>query len=162
MKHVLDILPVRIKSMLDNISPALLDTVTQIRLRINSPILVYIGKQEYGLCQNGLVKSAGDIFTQDDRNSFLRRLNEHSPYLHDQSLKNGFITIKGGHRIGVAGEVVYKDGEIKHISNQTFFCIRCAHQIKGCFEQVRRDAFTSAISSCLFFSLPGDGSWAPL
>lgn len=157
MKHVLDILPGRISYMLEKMSSDVLNSITQIRLRINRPILVYVGKQEYMLCQNGLIRTDGELFTSDDLDCLLRRLNEHSPYIHDQSIKNGYITIKGGHRIGIGGEVVYKDGEIKHISNQTFFCIRCAHQIKGCFEVLRSDIFQNDIRSCLFFSPPGDG-----
>lgn len=157
MKHIIEILPQRISIMLEKVPEHLLSRITQIRLRINCPILIYVDKQERMLGVQGLVRYDGETFTHDDLCCLLRRLNEHSAYVHDQSIKNGFITIKGGHRIGVAGEVVYKDGEIKYISHQTFFCIRCAHQIKGCFERIRNNIFDDRIESCLFFSLPGNG-----
>ena len=157
MQNVLNILPDRISSMLSIINNEKLKAITQIRLRINKPIMVFIGKSEYMISRDGLNKTYGELFSREDQRALLCRLNEHSAYIHNESIKSGYITIQGGHRIGIAGNVIAKNGKIEYISDQAFFCIRCAHQIYGCFDALREELFTNGLDSCLFFSLPGNG-----
>lgn len=157
MDNLVYALPGRISDMLFRTPKEKLEQVNEIRLRINKPIVIRTVSGEYVLSEKGMCREGGEIFTAADAQAFLRRINEHSPYIHGESLCGGYITIRGGHRIGIGGEVICDDGKVRCITNQSSFCIRCAHQIKGCFEYVRETVFEGGICSCLFFSPPGGG-----
>ena len=88
----------------------------------------------------------------------LSYISEYSLYAYQEELRQGYITIEGGHRIGIAGETA-KDGEgiagIKYIS---FLNIRVAHEKKGCAEKILpylKDE--KSIYNTLLVSKPGAG-----
>ena len=54
-----------------------------------------------------------------------------SLYAMQQSLSNGFFTVKGGHRVGVCGKVKSENGKITHMSEISSLCLRVAKEIKG-------------------------------
>ena len=47
------------------------------------------------------------------------------------TLENGYITSKGGHRIGVCGSAIMKDGIMRGIRNISSLCIRVSRNITG-------------------------------
>ena len=59
-------------------------------------------------------------------------MGNYSLYAYEEEIKQGFITVQGGHRIGVAGKAVLEDGKVKTFKNISFLHIRIAHEIKGC------------------------------
>ena len=78
-------------------------------------------------------------------------------YSYAEELKEGFITISGGIRIGVAGEYVTEGGEIKTIARPTSLNIRIPHLAEGCSEAVYRALFAAGLNSVLIYSRPGCG-----
>ena len=85
-------------------------------------------------------------------------ISEYSLYAYQEELRQGYITIEGGHRVGIAGEIA-KDREgitgIKYIS---FMNIRVAHEKKGCAEKILpflKDG--ESIYNTLLVSKPGAG-----
>ncbi len=77
--------------------------VEEIRIKINSPVFLYAKDGEHVLCHNGMVV----IATKEDIDYILRSATGNSLYAYSEDIKNGFITVKGGHRIGVSGRMVY-------------------------------------------------------
>ncbi len=63
-------------------------------------------------------------------------ISNYSLYAFEEELKQGFITITGGHRVGIAGKAVLEENRIKSIKHISFINIRLSHQIKGCGEKV--------------------------
>ena len=59
-----------------------------------------------------------------------------SLYAAEEELRQGFFTVRGGHRIGVAGRVILKDRQITGLKAASFLNVRVAHEIKGCADQV--------------------------
>ena len=111
-----------------------LSKVNEIRLRLNSPIILNISSKNYYLALNGLTRDISLAIkckpsTIDYVLSVASNQSIHS--VNDQII-NGFISVKGGIRIGVAGEVVSVNGLIKTIKNITSLNIRIPHQIKNC------------------------------
>lgn len=47
-------------------------------------------------------------------------------------MRQGFVTVCGGHRVGVAGQVVLEHGRVRNVKHISFINIRVSHQIKGC------------------------------
>lgn len=64
--------------------------------------------------------------------SIVQCLCNNSIYSFQNQICNGFITIVGGHRVGISGTVVMKDGKVSNISNIFSLNIRIAKQINNC------------------------------
>ena len=70
-------------------------------------------------------------FISDISDTF-NRLCSYSIHTHQADINNGFITVKGGHRIGICGTVVVRDNKVYNIKNISSVNIRIACEIKGC------------------------------
>ena len=57
-------------------------------------------------------------------------------YAYSEEVKEGYLTIEGGHRIGMAGQVVKKDGKVTGLSHITFLNVRIAHEKRGCADDI--------------------------
>ena len=125
-----DILPARFLRALDFLQ---MDKLNEIRLRVSFPTIVYYGGR-YFLGENGLADSNKDSLcaTAQELNDIVYRACECSVYAHNEELKQGYITIEGGIRIGICGEVVVDNGIIKTIKNFSSLNIRIPREIKDC------------------------------
>jgi stage III sporulation protein AA len=81
-------------------------------------------------------------------------LCEHSIYAYQEDICRGFITLKGGHRAGICGTVVYDGDKIKGMRDISSISIRLSHQLKGCAQEVfkyiirgRQDIYNTLILS---------------
>ena len=111
----------------------------EIRLRINRPILLVYNNEEYFLgCNNNLTKYAenGFIVSGKEIRETMEYISNYSLYAYEDELRQGFITIQGGHRVGIAGRVIQEKGSIKTIKHISFVNIRFAHEVKGCSQNV--------------------------
>ena len=125
------------------------NTITEIRIRSKNKIIVVCGKNEFVL---DLVASPKIIL------DILLNVSKMSIYAIQTDLNNGFVVIRGGHRIGVCGEVVYENGKIKNIKNICSLNIRVAHQIFGCADTVMPQIIVNGIfQNTLIVSPPGCG-----
>ena len=125
------------------------NSITEIRIRSKNKIIVICGKNEFVL---DLVASPKIIL------DILLNVSKMSIYAIQTDLNNGFVVIRGGHRIGVCGEVVYENGKIKNIKNICSLNIRVAHQIFGCADTVMPQIIVNGIfQNTLIVSPPGCG-----
>lgn len=107
--------------------------VEEIRLRVNQPLVLSLGRQEIfpGLDGQWVSPEKAYIVTKQDLSEVLERLTQSSLYAAEEDIRQGFLTLPGGHRVGITGEAVVKQGLIqtlKHISGLNF---RIAHEIQG-------------------------------
>src|SRR5699024_7775966 len=58
--------------------------------------------------------------TKRDTIYILNQLSEFSLYRMEDELRDGYITIEGGHRVGLAGKVNTLGGEVKAVQHITF------------------------------------------
>ena len=125
------------------------NSITEIRIRSKNKIIVICGKNEFVL---DLVASPKIIL------DILLNVSKMSIYAIQTDLNNGFVVIRGGHRIGVCGEVVYENGRIKNIKNICSLNIRVARQIFGCADTVMPQIIVNGIfQNTLIVSPPGCG-----
>ncbi len=125
------------------------NSITEIRIRSKNKIIVICGKNEFVLDLIASPKIILDI---------LLNVSKMSIYAIQTDLNNGFVVIRGGHRIGVCGEVVYENGKIKNIKNICSLNIRVAHQIFGCADTVMPQIIVNGIfQNTLIVSPPGCG-----
>ena len=112
--------PNELNQALNNIN---IERIEEIRIRAQKPVIVKLGASEIVLKY---------IATIEDVLNILQSFCSNSIYTYQSQISNGFITIPGGHRIGIAGTVVMKEGKVSNISNIYSLNIRIAREIKGC------------------------------
>lgn len=113
--------------------------LNEIRLRTDKPIVIMMDNAEYFLLQGKLVKERNEdsyIVRETDIKETMEYITNYSLYAFQDELRKGFLTVSGGHRIGICGKVIYEKGEIRTIRNVQSLNIRIAHQIPGCGEKV--------------------------
>lgn len=107
----------------------LMESVQEIRIKVNKPIIVHLSSKEIIL---------NKIATTNDIKQILIRVSNYSLYAYEEEIKQGYITIKGGHRIGIAGECVLSKGEVKTIRNISSINIRICKEVKGCSNEIMK------------------------
>lgn len=117
-KQLLSILPIWMRNEVDTLGK---DSLNEIRLRINAPPELILGKKELWLSRE---------ITLDDLNYVVNTASRYSPWTAT-SVSQGYITASGGHRIGIAGEFFLKNGRVEGIRKITTLCIRVAREFPG-------------------------------
>lgn len=111
----------------------------EIRLRVNEPLIFVFSQGDYFISPvRGLVeqKEEAYIVTPSDVKSTLDFISDYSLYAYEDEIRQGFITVKGGHRVGLAGQVVLDRGRVRSVKHISFINIRVSHQVRGCGEEV--------------------------
>lgn len=115
-------------------------TLEEIRVRVNRPLQFYCGGEEYvlRLCVPELAQGTQDayIVRESDIQAILTFLSHYSIYAYEEELRQGFLTLEGGHRVGVAGRAVTEQSRVLRLQDINFLNIRIAHQCIGCAEKL--------------------------
>ncbi|MFZ3588415.1 stage III sporulation protein AA [Bacillus sp. DJP31] len=127
MEEILELLSANVRGIVERYPPQMLEKIEEIRLRLHRPLEIIIrGKPDFPFLHSTMY-----IVTADDTTQLLNRISQYSIYTLEEELKRGYITIQGGHRVGLAGKVITEKGEVKAIRDVTFFNIRVARQCIG-------------------------------
>jgi len=138
-KYIYPVLPVRLVTMIRAVPAAILANLTEIRLRINRPLLLVLGNTDIIVNPMGRVITKYDeayLCNQDDVHKTLQLISKNSLYAFEQELKMGFLTIDGGHRIGLAGQAIVEAGDVKALKNISSLNIRLAREVIGCADKI--------------------------
>lgn len=136
--------------------------IREIRMRRNRPIVVEKEDGEFFLNSQGnlmLSSASGEISTADDIEKFLEHVCRYSLYAFEDEIRQGFVTVKGGHRVGLAGQAVMDEtGKIRTMKNISFINIRIAHEIRGVADPILPLVYRNGrVRSVLIISPPGCG-----
>lgn len=134
--------------------------VREIRIRADKPLIVLTDNGEFFIGETGMRTSAEKAFIPSARDIALTAeiLGGYSLYAFDEEVKNGFITIEGGHRIGICGKAIVENGELKTIRNIGSLNFRIAREVKGCADSVMKYIRRKeGIYNTLIVSPPGGG-----
>lgn len=149
-----------VREILSNVNEKDFLDIEEIRIRVDKPLIVKSRGGEFFLDRNGgLLKEKTDaIISLSDINLCLEILSGYSLFALEEEIKQGYFTLPGGHRIGVAGRVFSSGGRVLAIRNISSLNIRIAHEIKGCgerlFEYIKNG---NDIYNTLIVSGPGGG-----
>ncbi len=125
------------------------NSVEEIRIRNNRPIFLKIGQDE--------IRTGYTIHTEEIL-EILQKICDNSIYTYQNQICNGYITIKGGHRIGITGNVVIKDGQVTNISHIYSLNFRIARQVLDCSNYVLPYVINkNSIFNTILVSPPGRG-----
>ncbi|WP_139489333.1 stage III sporulation protein AA [Brevibacillus dissolubilis] len=134
MNEIDSILPQALRRVLSALPIHIRENVEEIRLRQNLPVEIRFGQQNHFLTEAGQITTnfrLGYVFREELSGQLLNQISQHSLYALEEELKRGYITIVGGHRIGISGKVVMERGEVKGIRDITSFNIRIAKEKRG-------------------------------
>lgn len=108
----------------------------EIRLRRKGPLSVTVQGESYFVTRNGSLSNSGGINVSDEilEESFYA-LCGHSAFAHEEELKQGFISLKNGGRVGVCG-VISQNGILSEISSLN---IRIAREVFGCADEILKN-----------------------
>ncbi len=150
-----------LKNKLLNLSPDIQKQTTEIRLRIGKPIVLSVaGESRFLSCDGGLTQSPIQPFIcySEDMNSIFSRLCAYSVHSHLQSIVNGFITVQGGHRVGICGSAVTdSSGNVTSLRDISSLNIRVAREVKGCSDEIYEKVFSKAVDSVIIAGAPMSG-----
>lgn len=138
-KFIIPVMSINLRSIITNLSPELMEITEEIRLKKNQPLMIVGGNADFFIDKNGQAvqsRDLGYIVKEEDIIKTLNLITDNSVYAFEEEIKHGFVTIKGGHRVGLCGKTVIEDGKIKTIKNISSLNIRIAREIIGCSDTV--------------------------
>lgn len=127
-----------------------LKDVQEIRLRCGQPVLLKLSE--------GRIKLLEETLTITDIRETVSLLSGYSLYAFEEELRQGYLTIEGGHRIGFCGKAVMENGEIRTLRQIHALNIRIAREQKGWAEKFLPDLMQNGyFMHTLIVSPPGCG-----
>lgn len=156
-----ELFPGRLQKKLACLETYLTD-IREIRVRVNSPIIVRMKGNEYTVSLDGQltgILSNGFVMNARDLEESIQHICHSSLYAYEEEIRRGYITIAGGHRIGIAGQAVLSEsGQVKTVKNISFINIRIAHEIIGAAAKVLPHIYQgNQVHNTLIISPPGFG-----
>jgi stage III sporulation protein AA len=149
-----------ISSLFERVENAYIKEVEELRLRAKKPLIVKIKTKEYYLSkEKGLTLDMNKAYRTsiEDIKKTLELMSNFSLYSIGDELKNGYITLPGGHRVGISGKTVSEGGLVKTISYVSGLNIRLSHEIIGCSDKIIEEIALPNIKHTLIISPPGCG-----
>lgn len=124
----------RIKEIIMKVPDEYVMELEEIRIRLGKPLMIYSNKHDYMITGKGDITEQLDrayTATREDCDNTMQLLSNYSIYAIEEELKSGYITLKGGHRVGIVGRGIIENGKIKALKNISGFNIRIARQVIG-------------------------------
>ena len=143
--------PVNLIKEIESIDNFKCMAIEEIRIRLNLPVILNIGENEIVI---------NHIINREEINYIIQRICDNYLYSYQTQIANGYITIKGGHRVGVVGSAVLKDGQVMNLNYISGLNFRISRQVKDCSVGVIDyvlDKKLNNIYNTLIISPPGLG-----
>lgn len=105
------------------------DKLQEIRLRAGQSFRIQYDGREMVLPRRCEEKH---IVVKEELTETLEYVSDYSLYAYEHEIKQGFITVEGGHRVGMTGKVVMEEGKIKNMKYISSVNIRMSHEVIGC------------------------------
>jgi stage III sporulation protein AA len=149
METIFRLFPEEIQQLLRRQPPHILQSVEEIRIRIGQPIEI--------LCFGKPLYPSERAISAEEAQILISRLSQHSLYALEEELKRGYITIAGGHRVGLAGKVITEHGFVKAIKDISSFNVRIARQKIGIADPLIPFLFQKSWCNTLIIGPPQTG-----
>lgn len=147
-KQILNILSINLKNILmcANIN---YHTLQELRIRIGKPLIIQ---------EDGKERILDHIVTSEELHETLEHISNYSMYAYETEMRQGFITVEGGHRVGISGKILIENERIKNFQYISSINIRVCHEKKGCADSLLPLLIkNNQLLNTLIFSPPGQG-----
>lgn len=149
MEKVLNYFPENIRNQIRENGN--LSEIEEIRFRLNRPIILKYKTGEKVIKYN---------IIKEEIISIMQAICENSIYTYQNQIAEGFVTIKGGHRVGISGSGVVENGKIININHVYSLNFRIARQVLGAANKILKFILNTErnnIYNTLIVSVPGAG-----
>ena len=157
LNEILSYFPKRIgnlinKKMTQNVNSEGMNLLEEIRMRTLRPIVLKFTNKEQVLEEI--------IPSQEEVLETLQYICNNSIYSYQTQICAGYITLKGGHRVGITGSVVITDGKVSNINYISSLNFRISKQIIGASSRILKHVLNveeNSVYNTLIISPPGVG-----
>lgn len=139
LDSVLTYIEPNLAKILKNLPRDIKEVIEEIRIRLDRPLMICMRGKDYFINKHGdITENEIDsyIITDENIGRTFQLLSNYSVYALEEELRNGFITIKGGHRVGISGKAVYGLRGIETIKEISSLNIRIAREKLGVSDKV--------------------------
>lgn len=151
MNHILKYFPDKIEKKIAEEILDKMDNLEEIRLRTQRPIILKFNDGD---------KIIKHTVTTEEILSCLQMICENSIYTYQNQISEGFITIKGGHRVGISGSCVVEEGKVININYVYSLNFRVARQVVGSSNKLLKHVLNleqNSVYNTLIVAPPGAG-----
>ena len=157
LKTVLEYLPAAVRAALQKLEPARLSGLQEIRLRAGRPVALTMPGCTELLARDGLTRNpaAALIPSPEDLSHSLQAVLSYSVYSHQHDLAQGYVTIRGGNRVGICGSAVRQGEDVQTVRGVSGMNFRIAGEVRGAASSVFRQL--GECGGVLIAGKPGSG-----
>jgi stage III sporulation protein AA len=132
----------RLRALLLRLPEEIRSRVSEIRLHVGQPVCLWDGGSTWFLKEGGvtLLPRDGLCASKADLYESFRTLCSFSVYSYQEQIRKGYVTLRGGHRAGLAGTAVMTGGTITGMRDITSINLRVARQVDGCAQALLQRA----------------------
>ena len=152
------LLPEEIRNILLRLPEDKKQQCEEVRLRAGRPLSLVFSEGEIRISGSGRIDAEPFIINREKILDTLENATGRSVHAAMESMRNGFVTVRGGHRIGIGGSAVVKNGEVTHIKNISSLSLRIARQVIGAADDILPQLWENGqYQNTLLVSPPGLG-----
>ena len=150
-----ELLPARLRRLALELPDERKERVEELRLRVRQPLTVLTGEGELSVAP----AEREALVTSEDIERMISGVTEFSRYASVETLRQGYLAVRGGFRLGVCGTAVLRDGAVCNIKDFSGLALRIVHERIGLAAGVAPRLFdeTGRFQSTLILSPPGGG-----
>lgn len=141
-KEIFPYIPCNITKLINLLPDHKLIWLEELRLRLARPLMLVMKNKDFMINLQTSPTLTQDInnkvyiVTKEDILKTLQFISQSSVYALEEELRNGYITLRGGHRVGITGKTVLENSCIKTLTNISGLNIRIAREIKSVADNV--------------------------
>lgn len=141
--------------------PGIMGRLQEIRLRVNSPCIFVVDRREQYPSRAGELSldiSRGAVLDKEEMTAIFNHICNYSPYAYENQLRQGYLTVAGGHRVGIFGQVVMEGEKVALMKQVQFLHIRIVHEVRGVAKDIMPYLYDNgSFLNTLVVSPPGAG-----
>lgn len=125
----------RLRSAVQSMQHSDTEKLQEIRIRAGRPLAVTVNGREHFLMMSGALTSYAEQavkVTRAETEETFRKVCEYSVYSYEREISEGFITLRGGARVGISGTAVYNGTRLSGMRDISSLCFRMPRQVINC------------------------------
>jgi stage III sporulation protein AA len=139
VSQILPAIPPDLRAILSRLPLDISGKILEIRLRTGRPVMILTWDSDGFLGADGKISDRpedGRIFSAEEASKTLQLMAQGSIYALEEELRRGYITLSGGHRVGLVGRAILEGGRVRALKHISGFNIRIAREVKGAADRV--------------------------
>lgn len=156
--EILNYMPDNLKPMLQRTLELSAGNLEEIRFRVGRPLIISASGGNSAVKADGsLSESVNGAYevTEADIRRIFQAICENSVYAYIDEIRQGFVTIRGGHRVGFAGRAVAPCGRVENFREISSLNFRVAREMIGAADSIMNDIYSErGIINTLLVSPP--------